>query len=66
MLESKKTFLSPIEAAKVAQCSRRTIYRMIESNQLKAVKFGDSWKIDRQAFYKLLGIESPEIYAQTA
>lgn len=49
--------LRPSEAARIACVSPRTITRMCEAGQLKAVKLRGTWRINRAAFMSMLGME---------
>lgn len=49
--------LKPSEAARIACVSPRTITRMCEAGQLKAVKLRGTWRINRAAFMSMLGME---------
>lgn len=49
--------LKPTEAARLAHVSTRTITRMCEAGQLRAVKMRGAWRINRAAFMATLGVE---------
>lgn len=48
--------LKPTEAARIAGVSTRTITRMAEQGQIRAVRMRRSWRINRAAFLEKLGI----------
>lgn len=48
--------LKPTEAARIAGVSARTITRMCDAGQLRAVKLRGTWRINRAAFMAQLGI----------
>lgn len=53
----KALMLKPTEAARIAGVSTRTITRMCEAGQLKAVKLRGAWRLNRAAFMSMLGVE---------
>ena len=48
--------LKPTEAARMAGVSVRTITRMCENREVKAVKLRGAWRLNRAAFVAMLGI----------
>ena len=47
--------MKPAEAARLADCSTRTITRMCEAGVLDAAKFGSSWRLNRASFMRRIG-----------
>jgi excisionase family DNA binding protein len=47
MTKSKPAYLTPQETAELLRVDRRTIYNWIRTGKLKAIKFGDTWRIPR-------------------
>lgn len=45
--KTAKRFYRPDELAEIFRLSRRTVYRMIEQGEIKAVRFGDNgpWRV---------------------
>lgn len=53
LMEQK--FLTVAEVAEVLRMSKMTIYRLINSGELEAVRIGRSFRIPEEAARKLLG-----------
>lgn len=47
--------MKPSEAARLADCSTRTITRMCEQGALDACKLGRVWRINRKSFMRRIG-----------
>lgn len=47
--------LTPAEAMDVLGVGKNTIYRLLNSGQLPAVRIGRSWKISLDAIYQFIG-----------
>jgi len=56
MIESIQPFLSVSEFAKLANVSKMSVYRLIDSGELRAVKIRSQWRINRSSAYELLNI----------
>lgn len=41
-------YLTPAEVAEILRVDRRTVYEWLRSGKLKAVRFGDTWRIPRK------------------
>lgn len=50
--------MRPSEAARLADCSTRTITRLCERGELEAARFGRSWRLNRAAFMRRIGAEA--------
>lgn len=50
--------MKPTEAARLADVSTRTITRMCDAGQLPAVKLRGSWRINRAAFMRTIGMQA--------
>lgn len=46
--------LTPAEIAKELRISLRTVYRMIDSGQLEAIRIGDQYRIKAESLDRLL------------
>jgi excisionase family DNA binding protein len=49
------TSYTPLQVAKAANVSRQTVTRMCQRQEIKAVKFGDLWRIPHPEVERLLG-----------
>ncbi|MDY5585126.1 MAG: helix-turn-helix domain-containing protein [Arcanobacterium sp.] len=59
-------FFTVAEVAEITRVSRMTIYRMVNSGQLPAVRVGSSYRVPRSALDQLLaGGASEEFQAAT-
>ena len=47
--------MKPSEAARLANCSTRTITRLCSQGALDACRFGRSWRLNREAFMRRIG-----------
>ena len=54
-------FLSPVEVAEILQVKKNTVYEMIKRGDIKAVKMGKQYRIDRKDVYSYMGIEQDAI-----
>ena len=48
-------FRTPEEAAELLRVHRTTIYRLIDSGEIKAIRIGGQWRISETALTELLG-----------
>lgn len=54
----RSPFLTPAEAAKIARLDLRTMHGLCQQGKVKAVKVGWQWRIYRDEFMKMLGLDS--------
>ena len=57
-------FKTPEEVAELLRVHRTTIYRLIDSGEIKATRIGGQWRISESALTELLGnppVEIPEV-----
>lgn len=52
--QSEPTFLTVAEVADVVRVSRMTVYRMVHSGELPAVRVGRSFRVPRSAVDQML------------
>lgn len=45
--------------AELTRVSRMTVYRMVHSGELPAVRVGNSYRVPRSALERLIGVASP-------
>ena len=50
-------FLSPLEVAEILQIKKNTVYEMIKRGDIKAVKMGKQYRIDRKDVYAYMGVD---------
>lgn len=53
-------FLTVAEVAAITRVSRMTVYRMVHSGELPAVRFGSSYRVPKSALEQLLGAGGAE------
>lgn len=53
-------FLTVAEVAAITRVSRMTVYRMVHSGELPAVRFGSSYRVPKSALEQLLGAGGTE------
>lgn len=51
-------FLTVAEVAEITRVSRMTVYRMVHSGDLPAVRVGGSYRVPRSALDQLLGMDA--------
>lgn len=61
---SAPQFLTVAEVAEITRVSRMTVYRMVHSGELPAVRFGSSYRVPRSALEQLLGARAADDYYQ--
>ena len=49
-------FYTVAEVAELTRVSRMTVYRMVHSGELPAVRFGSSYRVPKSAIDALLGV----------
>lgn len=52
-----RALMTPREAAELAGVSERHIRKLCERGELRAVKLGRAWRVNRAAFLALCGID---------
>ncbi len=52
------TLITPEEAAELLGCGMNTIYKILKSGKLKAMRIGRIWKIPRRAIQEYIIAES--------
>lgn len=52
-----RALMTPREAAEIAGVSERHIRKLCERGELRAVKLGKAWRVNRAAFLALCGID---------
>ena len=50
-------FYTVAEVAELTRVSRMTVYRMVHSGELPAVRFGRSYRVPKSAIDALLGVQ---------
>ena len=50
-------FYMVAEVAELTRVSRMTVYRMVHSGELPAVRFGSSYRVPKSAIDALLGVQ---------
>lgn len=63
---SAPQFFTVAEVADMARVSRMTVYRMVHSGELPAVRFGNSYRVPKSALDQLLGGVSIEDLRQAS
>jgi len=58
MFEHYDTLITPEEAAELLGCGMNTIYKVLKSGKLKAMRIGRIWKIPRRAVQEYILTES--------
>lgn len=58
MFEHYDTLITPEEAAELLGCGMNTIYKVLKSGKLKAMRIGRIWKIPRLAVQEYILTES--------
>lgn len=54
-------FYTVAEVAQMARVSRMTVYRMVHSGDLPAIRVGGSYRVPKSALDKLFGLEEYEV-----
>ena len=49
-----KEFMTVVEAAKVLRIGERTAYKLVRQGRIPAIKVGNQWRIEKQAFEEWL------------
>lgn len=57
---SEVTFLTVAEVAELARVSKMTVYRLIHSGELPAVRFGRSYRVPESAVREVLRRQSSD------
>jgi len=52
--EGKDEYLTLEEVASLLKVSKRTIYRMVKRKELPAFKIGESWRVSKREFEKMI------------
>ena len=58
MFDYYDTLITPEEAAELLGCGMNTIYKILKSGKLKAMRIGRIWKIPRRAVQEYIITES--------
>lgn len=58
MFDYYDTLITPEEAAELLGCGMNTIYKILKSGKLKAMRIGRIWKIPRRAIQEYIIAES--------
>lgn len=58
MFDYYDTLITPGEAAELLGCGMNTIYKILKSGKLKAMRIGRIWKIPRRAVREYILTES--------
>ena len=58
MFDYYDTLITPEEAAGLLGCGMNTIYKILKSGKLKAMRIGRIWKIPRRAIQEYIIAES--------
>ena len=58
MFDYYDTLITPEEAAELLGCGMNTIYKILKSGKLKAMRIGRIWKIPRRAVQEYIIAES--------
>ena len=58
MLDYYDTLITPEEAAQMLGCGMNTIYKILNSGKLKAMRIGRVWKIPKRAVQEYIMTES--------
>lgn len=58
MFDYYDTLITPEEAAELLGCGMNTIYKILKSGKLKAMRIGRIWKIPRRAVQEYILTES--------
>ena len=58
MFDYYDTLITPEEAAELLGCGMNTIYKILRSGKLKAMRIGRIWKIPRRAVQEYILTES--------
>lgn len=58
MLDYCDTLITPEEAAELLGCGMNTIYKVLKSGKLKAMRIGRIWRIPRRAVQEYIIAES--------
>lgn len=53
--DKKDIFLTIEEVAKLMRVADATVYRMVRSSKLPAIKFGKVWRIKKEELRKIIG-----------
>lgn len=62
---SAPQFLTVAEVAEITRVSRMTVYRMVHSGELPAVRFGSSYRVPRSSLEQLLGTRTDDYRQQS-
>lgn len=54
-------FYDPDEVAALAKVGRATVYRLIHSGELKAVRVGGQWRVHESVLRAFLGLDSEPV-----
>lgn len=52
------TLITPEEAAQILGCGKNSIYKILKSGKLKAIRIGRIWKIPKRAIREYIITES--------
>lgn len=58
MFDYYDTLITPEEAARILGCGKNSIYKILKSGKLKAIRIGRIWKIPRRAIREYIITES--------
>ena len=58
MFDYYDTLITPEEAAELLGCGMNTIYKILKSGKLKAMRIGRIWKIPRRAVQEYILTEA--------
>lgn len=56
-------FYTVAEVAELTRVSRMTVYRMVRSGDLPAVRVGNSYRVPKLAVDEMLNVSTPDRYA---
>jgi len=56
MVNTDINLITPDDAAKILQVSTRTIYRWLDSGEVDGVKFGDTWRVNKDSLIQKIKI----------
>ena len=59
-MSAPATYWTVKEAADELRISTQTIYRLLEPGKIRAIRVGDSWRIDRAATIRAAAPERPD------
>lgn len=58
--------MTPEEAAELLRVHRTTVYRLIDSGEIKATRVGGQWRIPEAALLEMLGTPPEDETAEVA